>query len=77
MQKQAEEDILLESLIPNISLESLIKGYHLHCKTEGKSPETISGYKMVLNNFMGKCCHIAGYASVITLLFGFSMRLTN
>ena len=34
------------------SLESLINGYVLNCKSEGKSPVTILGYQMVLRNFL-------------------------
>jgi hypothetical protein len=42
MQKQAVDNILLESLVSITSLESFAKGYILNCKTEGKSPKTIS-----------------------------------
>jgi len=38
----------LESLVSTTSLESLIKGYLLNCKTENKSPKTIAAYQMVL-----------------------------
>jgi len=55
MEKQAVDNLLLESLISTTSLESLAKGYILNCKTEGKSPKTISGYEMVLNNFIWYC----------------------
>jgi site-specific recombinase XerD len=55
MQKQAVDNILLESLVSITSLESLAKGYILNCKTEGKSPKTISGYEMILRNFIWYC----------------------
>lgn len=47
MEKQAVDNLLFESLVSTTSLESLAKGYILNCKTEGKSPKTISGYEMV------------------------------
>ena len=55
MVKQAVDNILFESLVSTTSLESLAKGYILNCKTEGKSPKTISGYEMVLRNFIWYC----------------------
>jgi site-specific recombinase XerD len=55
MEKQAGDYLLLESLITTTSLESLAKGYILNCKTEGKSPKTISGYGMALRNFSWYC----------------------
>jgi site-specific recombinase XerD len=55
MEKQAVESLLLESLVSTTSLESLAKGYILNCKTEGKSPKTISGYEMALRNFIWYC----------------------
>jgi site-specific recombinase XerD len=51
VEKQAVEPLLLESLVSTTRLESLAKGYILNCKTEGKSPKTISGYEMSLRNF--------------------------
>ena len=55
MEKQAGDYLLLESLVSTTSLESLAKGYILNCKTEGKSPKTISGYEMALRNFSWYC----------------------
>ncbi|MFC2044724.1 tyrosine-type recombinase/integrase [Chloroflexota bacterium] len=55
MQKQAVDSLLLESLVSTTSLKSLVKGYILNCKTEGKSPKTISGYEMILRNFVWYC----------------------
>jgi site-specific recombinase XerD len=55
MQKQAVDSLLLESLVSTTSLESLAKGYILNCKTEGKTPKTISGYEMALRNFIWYC----------------------
>jgi integrase/recombinase XerD len=55
MEKQVVDYLLLESLVSTTSLESLAKGYTLNCKTEGKSPKTISGYEMALNNFIWYC----------------------
>jgi site-specific recombinase XerD len=45
----------LESLVSTTSLESLVKGYILNCKMEGKSPKTISSYEMILHNFIWYC----------------------
>lgn len=55
MEKQGVESLLLQSLVSTTSLESLAKGYILNCKTEGKSPKTISGYEMALRNFNWYC----------------------
>jgi site-specific recombinase XerD len=55
MEKQAVDSLLFESLVSTTSLESLIKGYILNCKTENKSPKTISGYEMVVRNFNWYC----------------------
>jgi site-specific recombinase XerD len=55
MTKQVAEQILFESLINTTSIESLAKGYILNCKTESKSPKTISCYEMVINNFIWYC----------------------
>lgn len=55
MEKQAVDSLLLESLVSTTSLESLAKGYILNCRTEGKSPKTISGYQMALNNLTWYC----------------------
>lgn len=55
MAKQVADNLLLESLVSTTSLESLAKGYILNCKTENKSPKTISGYEMVLRNFAWYC----------------------
>jgi hypothetical protein len=50
MKNQAGDYLLLESLVSTTSLDSLIKGYLLKCKTENKSPKTISGYEMALGD---------------------------
>jgi hypothetical protein len=42
MEKQGVDSLLLQSLVSTTSIESLAKGYILNCKTEGKSPKTIS-----------------------------------
>ena len=55
MQKQAVDSLLLESLVSTTSLESLAKGYILNCKTEGKSPKTISISEMILGKFIWYC----------------------
>jgi len=55
MQKHAGDYLLLENLIPTTDLESLIKGYTLNCRCEGKSPKTIAIYSMVLKNFIWYC----------------------
>ena len=55
MQKQVVDNLLLESLVSTTSLESLVRGYILNCRTEGKSPKTISGYEMALRNFAWYC----------------------
>ena len=44
MQDQVVDNILVGSLVSTNNLESLVKGYILNCKTEGKSPTTVSGY---------------------------------
>ena len=55
MGKQVGDNLLLESLVSTTSLESLAKGYILNCKTEGKTPKTISGYEILLRNFIWYC----------------------
>jgi site-specific recombinase XerD len=55
MQNQAVDNLLFQSLVTTTSLESLSKGYLLQCRTENKSPKTISGYEMVLRNFIWYC----------------------
>jgi len=55
MTKQVVDRLLLESLVNTTSLESLIKGYLLNCKTENKSPKTIQGYESTLRNFSWYC----------------------
>ena len=55
MEKQAVDYLLLEYLVSTTSLESLAKGYLLNCRTEGKSPKTISDYGMALRNFIWYC----------------------
>jgi site-specific recombinase XerD len=52
MTKSSVDNLLFQSLVTITSLESLIKGYLLGCRTENKSPKTISGYEMVLRNFL-------------------------
>ncbi len=55
MKKQVVDSLLLESLVSTTSLVSLAKGYILNCKTEGKSQKTVSGYEMVIRNFIWYC----------------------
>jgi site-specific recombinase XerD len=55
VEKQGVESLLLESLVSTTSLESLAKGYILNCRTEGKSPKTISCYEMALRNLIWYC----------------------
>lgn len=55
MEKQVVDRLTLENLITTTSLESLVKGYILNCRSEGKSPETIAIYETVLRNFIGYC----------------------
>jgi site-specific recombinase XerD len=55
MQKQAGDYLLLENLVPTTDLESLIKGYILNCRCEGKAAKTIAIYEMVLRNFVWYC----------------------
>ena len=55
MTKQVVDNLLLESLVSTTSLESLVKGYLLNCRTENKSPKTIIGYNLVLRNFSWYC----------------------
>jgi len=55
MQNQAVEHLTLENLVSTTSLESLVKGYLLNCKTENKSPKTILIYRLVLRNFVWYC----------------------
>ncbi len=55
MTKQVVDNLLFQSLVNTTSLESLSKGYLLQCRTENKSPKTISGYEMVLRNFIWYC----------------------
>lgn len=55
MTNQPFERLLTESLVTITSLESLIKGYLLNCRTENKSPKTIRGYSMVLRFFAWFC----------------------
>jgi site-specific recombinase XerD len=52
MVNQVVDNLLLKSLVTITSLESLIKGYLLGCRTENKTAKTISGYEMVLKNFL-------------------------
>ena len=55
MEKQVVDSLLIQSLVSTTSLESLARGYILNCRTEGKSPKTISGYEMALRNFIWYC----------------------
>ena len=51
MEKQVDRHILEETFsVTNLS--SLVKGYILNCRSEGKSPQTIKVYQTVLNNFL-------------------------
>jgi hypothetical protein len=55
MQKQPVDRLLLESLVPNASLESLAKGYILNYKIEGKESNTIAGDK--------RSCSVTSYGT--------------
>jgi integrase/recombinase XerC len=55
MPNQVADNLLLESLISTTSLKSLVKGYLLNCRTENKSPKTVSGYDLMLRNFCWYC----------------------
>jgi site-specific recombinase XerD len=52
MVKASVDGLILQSLVILTSLESLIKGYLLNWHMENKFPKTISGYEMVLRNFL-------------------------
>ena len=54
-QHKADGHLNLETLVPAPNLESLVKGYVLNCKIEGKSPNTISIYETILKNFLWYC----------------------
>ena len=55
MQKQAGDYLLIKHVVPATNLESLVNGYILNCRCEGKSPKTIAIYEMVLRNFLWFC----------------------
>jgi len=55
MKKQAGDYLLIENLVPTTDLESLVKGYVLNCRCEGKTAMTIATYDMVLRNFIWYC----------------------
>lgn len=55
MQRQHVDNLLLESLVTTTSLKSLVQGYILNYRTEGKSPKTISIAEMILGKFIWYC----------------------
>jgi len=55
MVNQVVDRFTVENLIPATSLQSLIKGYILSCKSEGKSLKAIATYQNVLKNFICYC----------------------
>ena len=52
MENQSVDRLTIENLFTTTSTESLVKGYILNCKSEGKSPKTIAIYQTVLRNFL-------------------------
>jgi hypothetical protein len=52
MQKQAVDHLTLENLVSTTSLESLVHGYILNYRCEGKSPKILNIYEIVLRNFV-------------------------
>jgi len=50
MQNHAVERLFIENTVSLTNIEQLTNGYLLNCRAEGKSPKTISIYKMVLRN---------------------------
>ncbi|HEY77734.1 MAG TPA: hypothetical protein G4O09_01315 [Dehalococcoidia bacterium] len=55
MKSQHEDHILLKNLIPVTSIQSLVEGYILNCRCEGKSPSTIGNYTHRLRCFTWFC----------------------
>ena len=55
MQKQDVDRLTSEELVTTTDLKSLIQGYLLNYKTEGKSPATRAIYETVLKNFPWYC----------------------
>ena len=55
MENQLVDRLTIENLIPTTNTESLAKGYILTCKSEGKSPNTIAIYEIVIKNFIWYC----------------------
>jgi site-specific recombinase XerD len=55
LRNQSTGNLLLEELISTTDLKSLIQGYILNCKCEGKSTATLSIYATVLRNFSWYC----------------------
>jgi site-specific recombinase XerD len=52
MGNQAVGHLTLDNFAAINSLESLVKGYILSCRCEGKSPKTVTVYGDVLRNFL-------------------------
>ena len=48
-------DLTLDFFVSTTNLKSLVKGYLLNCRCEGKSPSTMDIYGTVLNNFLWYC----------------------
>jgi len=55
MKKAVVDHITLQETVPINDLESLIRGYIVGCRCEGKSEKTIDSYQMVLRNFLWLC----------------------
>jgi site-specific recombinase XerD len=55
MGNQAVGHLTLDNFAAINSLESLVKGYILSCRCEGKSPKTVTVYGDVLRNFLWYC----------------------
>lgn len=55
MERHLEDRITSENLVPITSLEELARGCILNCRSEGKSPATISTYDERLRRFCWYC----------------------
>ncbi|NQT74055.1 MAG: tyrosine-type recombinase/integrase [Chloroflexi bacterium] len=55
MEKSAVDHITTQETVSINDLESLIRGYIVGCRCEGKSAKTIDSYQMVLRNFLWLC----------------------
>lgn len=57
MQKHEFDLLTTQNLAVTTSIESLTQGYILNCQCEGKSPQTLAIYQIVLKNFIWYCHH--------------------